>query len=199
MDAAARRQAVSDYMHGLQWCLRYYHDGCCSWTWYYPDFYAPLVSDLAGLEELELSFEMGKPLSPLVQLLAVLPPESQQLLPEPYRELMMETESLLIDGYPTFFEVDRNGKQREWEATSLIPFLDERTLHASAASIGAEDLTPVEAKRNRHGESNVFVPSGKPPPDMDQQDMPKKRAVRTAPSAAVAAKQKRVVKGHQAS
>jgi len=31
---------------------------------------------------------MGKPLAPLVQLLAVLPPESKQLLPLPYRLLM---------------------------------------------------------------------------------------------------------------
>jgi 5'-3' exoribonuclease 1 len=32
-DVESRKEAVSDYMHGLQWCLRYYHDGCCSWTW----------------------------------------------------------------------------------------------------------------------------------------------------------------------
>lgn len=32
-DTGARRQAVADYMRGLQWCLQYYHDGCCSWTW----------------------------------------------------------------------------------------------------------------------------------------------------------------------
>lgn len=92
--------------------------------------------------------------------------------------------------------MDQNGKQREWEATSLIPFLDEETLHASAASIGDEQLSPIEAKRNRHGESVRFVPTGKPPPGMEdsaQANPPRARK----PSAPPASKQ-RVVKGHQA-
>jgi hypothetical protein len=56
---------------------------------YYPDFYAPLVSDLTELSDLKLEFELGKPLDPLVQLLAVLPSESKQLLPQAYRDLML--------------------------------------------------------------------------------------------------------------
>jgi 5'-3' exoribonuclease 1 len=38
---------------------------------------------------LKLEFELGKPLDPLVQLLAVLPSESKQLLPQAYRDLML--------------------------------------------------------------------------------------------------------------
>lgn len=41
-----------------------------------------------GLQSFGVSFDMGQPLAPLVQLLAVLPPESQQLLPPSYRKLM---------------------------------------------------------------------------------------------------------------
>jgi hypothetical protein len=66
----------------------------------------------------------------------------------------------VIDGYPSNFEVDRNGKQREWEATSLIPFLDEDTLQASAKAIDNEMLSPIEAKRNSHGGATTFRPTG---------------------------------------
>ncbi|KAG8467837.1 hypothetical protein KFE25_006889 [Diacronema lutheri] len=190
-DARARTQAVDNYMHGVQWCLRYYHDGCCSWTWFYPDFYAPLVSDLVRLERLDLTFDMGKPLAPLVQLLAVLPPESKQLLPLPYRLLMTETESAVIDGYPMHFEVDRNGKQREWEATSLIPFLDEETLQASAKAIDNGLLSPTEAKRNSHGIETVFTPLGVAPADVPG---PKAQSPTPRPRTA----KPRVVKGMQA-
>lgn len=64
------------------------------------------------------------------------------------------------------FEVDRNGKQREWEATSLIPFLDEETLQSSAKAIDNALLSPVEAKRNSHGVETVFKPSGVAPKEV---------------------------------
>lgn len=75
---------------------QYYLTGCPSWRWYYPFHYAPYPSDLcAYLESLtttevteiapsgaitkanvkiELNFEEGEPLTPLQQLMAVLPP-----------------------------------------------------------------------------------------------------------------------------
>ena len=31
-----KNQLVTSYMEGLAWVLEYYHNGCGSWTWYYP-------------------------------------------------------------------------------------------------------------------------------------------------------------------
>lgn len=49
-DEDGRRALVQAYLEGLCWCLAYYHRGCPSWNWYYPDFYGPLASDLTDLE-----------------------------------------------------------------------------------------------------------------------------------------------------
>lgn len=38
--------------------------------------------------------------------------------------MIMDT-SPIIDFYPPDFRTDLNGKQQEWEAVVLIPFIDE--------------------------------------------------------------------------
>jgi 5'-3' exonuclease len=75
-DEVAIRAVAQSYLQGLYWVLTYYHRGCCSWTWYYPHLYAPLASDLVNLAGYEVKFEVGRPFTPLMQLLSVLPPQS---------------------------------------------------------------------------------------------------------------------------
>jgi 5'-3' exoribonuclease 2 len=75
-DEESIRAVVQSYLEGLYWVLTYYHNGCGSWTWFYPHLYAPLASDLVGLGELRAEFEEGRPFTPLMQLLSVLPPQS---------------------------------------------------------------------------------------------------------------------------
>ena len=38
---------------------------------------------------------------------------------------MVNDDSEVLDFYPTIFDTDLNGKQHEWEAVVLIPFIDE--------------------------------------------------------------------------
>ena len=42
-----------------------------------------------------------------------------------FQRLMTSTSSAVIDFYPVEFEQDLNGKQQDWEAVVLIPFIDE--------------------------------------------------------------------------
>ena len=52
------------------------------------------------LDRYAIKFEMGEPLRPIEQLMAVLPPESADALPLPFARLMTDPESPLKDFYP---------------------------------------------------------------------------------------------------
>lgn len=94
--------------------------GIPSWDWYYPCNYAPFSSDLLHNEGLNIAFDLGEPVSPLTHLLAILPMESNGLLPQTYREAMQEK---LREFYPSNFESDLNGKLRDWEAVVVLPHI----------------------------------------------------------------------------
>uniref|UniRef100_A0A3P8SB29 5'-3' exoribonuclease 1 n=1 Tax=Amphiprion percula TaxID=161767 RepID=A0A3P8SB29_AMPPE len=143
------------YVEGIQWILHYYYHGVQSWSWYYPFHYAPFLSDIRNISELKLTFDLGKPFMPFQQLLAVLPAASMELLPECYRHLMTSERSPIIEYYPLDFKTDLNGKQQEWEAVVLIPFIDERCLLAAMDPCN-DKLTKGEKARNRHTECAVY-------------------------------------------
>jgi len=123
------RSQAEGYIRALQWNLNYYYNGCCSWSWYYPHHYAPYISDIKGFENLKIEFDLGQPFLPYEQLLAVLPSLSKELLPKPFQDLMTEEASPIRLYYPEKFETDLNGKQHEWEAVVLIPFIDEVNIY----------------------------------------------------------------------
>lgn len=167
IDSAAGQEELaklkSAYMHGLHWCLQYYHQGVPSWNWFYPYFYAPLASDMTGLRGIKVSFQKGSPFSPITQLMAVLPPRSADFLPHPMKELMVMPESPVADFYPPDFETDMNGKRNSWEAIVLIPFIDEKRLLAEVRKIEPQNmLTAQERERDLTGKDHWFLASDYP-------------------------------------
>ena len=145
-----------EYIRGIVWTLKYYCTGCCSWSWYYPYHYAPFLSDLTKLDEFVCNFDLATPYVPFEQLLAVLPPASGGLLPAPYRRLMTDQDSPILDFYPTEFEMDLNGKRNDWEAVCLLNFVDEARLHAAVGTIQLDLLSADERQRNtRDPETHV--------------------------------------------
>ncbi|XP_072264021.1 5'-3' exoribonuclease 1 [Pyxicephalus adspersus] len=143
------------YVQAIQWILHYYYHGVQSWSWYYPYHYAPYLSDIQNIRHLKLKFDLGKPFMPFEQLLAVLPAASKDLLPQAYQSLMISQDSPIIDYYPQDFKTDLNGKQQEWEAVVLIPFIDETRL-LEAMEPCNKRLTEEEKNRNRHSECFVY-------------------------------------------
>uniref|UniRef100_H2ZAS5 5'-3' exoribonuclease 1 n=2 Tax=Chordata TaxID=7711 RepID=H2ZAS5_CIOSA len=127
-DIKATEEEISniayEYILGIQWICHYYYNGVQSWGWFYPYHYSPYMSDLCNLSTMQLNYEMNQPFLPFQQLLAVLPAASKDCIPEQYWGLMEES-SIIGDFYPRNFSTDLNGKQQEWEAVVLIPFIDE--------------------------------------------------------------------------
>ena len=161
-DAPKHRALRKAYMEGLIWNLKYYYQGCASWSWYYPFHYGPMLSDLVGLKELmsEIDFgehNYGKPLKPFEQLMGCMPPSSSGLLPEPYRWLMTDQHSPVSEFYPRSFTVDMNGKRWPWEAVVLLPFLDARRLvEVATEHVKPHMLSEAEHARNALKETIVY-------------------------------------------
>ena len=149
---------ITHYVEGLVWCLAYYIKGCVSWTWYYPFHYGPMLQDLRDLPEIakRVSFKLGNPFTPFQQLLGCLPPASKLLLPVPYQWLMTSSNSPCLHFYPAEFAVDMTHKKNPWEATVLLPFIDERLLlEAEEKYCAGAALTKEERLRNSFGTMSV--------------------------------------------
>jgi len=155
-DNVVFHKLFKSYAEGLSWVMRYYYDGCASWSWYYPFHYAPMASDLTSLDRYKIQFELSKPFSPIGQLMGVLPSLSAHALPEPCAELMVNPMSPIIDFYPMDFKLDLNGKKALWQAVALLPWIEEQRLLTELEKIEPK-FTPEEKDRNSLGVDYIFV------------------------------------------
>jgi 5'-3' exoribonuclease 2 len=154
-------EVAREYVTGMCWVLLYYYQGCPSWTWYFPDHYAPFASDLADvvatMEEVVFPNDT-QPFRPLEQLMGVLPAASGALLPEKWRQLMVDEDSPIIDFYPEQFDIDMNGKKQEWQGVALLPFIEEHRLLEALKSVYGT-LTAEESRRNGRRVDRLFLSS----------------------------------------
>ncbi|XP_014676805.1 PREDICTED: 5'-3' exoribonuclease 2-like [Priapulus caudatus] len=160
-----RHEVAAAYVRGLMWVLRYYYQGCASWTWYFPYHYAPFASDFLNVGDLKIEFETDtQPFNPMEQLMGVFPAASKQHLPVTFRRLMFAPESPIIDFYPENFYVDLNGKKYAWQGVALLPFVDEKRLLKALVDV-YPDLTEDEKRRNTRGNDILFVGKDHPAHD----------------------------------
>lgn len=144
------------YVEGLCWVMAYYYQGCPSWKWFYPFHYAPFASDLTTIGELHIRFELGEPFRPFDQLMGVFPAASSTHIPEPFRPLMTEQDSEVIDFYPETFHIDMNGKKAAWQGVALLPFIDEERLLKALETV-YPSLTPEQVRLNARGDAKLFA------------------------------------------
>lgn len=98
------------YIEGIIWNYHYYYKGCVSWDWFFPYYYAPLLSDLKNFAQESFDFKMNEPFNPCEQLLSVLPPFSSHALPKCLQHLLHNDDSEIIDFYPTDFHIGKLGE-----------------------------------------------------------------------------------------
>ena len=126
------------YVDGLKWVTEYYYNGCPSWKWKFPYIQAPFISDIymylkkTNFDINEIKFNMGEPLSPERQLLAVLPYSCADLLSKEYRYLMTDAKSPIIDMYPKKVDLEMIHKDLFRECIPKLPYLDiDRIINAT--------------------------------------------------------------------
>lgn len=146
------KKLVYHYLMGIKWVTSYYFDKCPSWNWYYPFDYPPFITDIAKylpLIDIDLiTFKIGTPLKPFMQLLSVLPPQSNYLLPKTLRKLVLNPNSSLIYMYPSEFEQDFINKHRHWAAIPKLPPLDIDLVRHMFNKY-QDELTLEEENRNK--------------------------------------------------
>lgn len=141
-----------EFYRGLQWVLTYYTKGCVDYEWYFPYHYSPFLSDLAekSSKYSYIPWKKTKCREPFKQLLAILPEESNGILPFPLRSIATSSNPVLGKYYPKDFEVDMAGFKNSWEGVAILPFVDSEKLDKEYLKIiGKVDRNDM--RRNEKG------------------------------------------------
>ena len=152
-------QLVINYLIGIKWVTIYYFDKCPSWDWYFPFENPPLISDIKKyLNKVKINnikFNESKPLKPFVQLLSVLPQQSNYLLPNNLKKLMTNSNSSLSHLYPIDFELDLLNKSKYWMTIPKLPPLEINLVKYIYMKY-QDELSKEDNFRNRLCENLIF-------------------------------------------
>lgn len=119
------------YLQGMAWVYAYYNKGLSGINsyWYYPHYESPLFTELAIVSQMmtNISGYLSVPgqttMNVVQQLLSVLPPQSQYMLPAEVKPLIT-VGSILGQYFPDNYIVTQDGKDTDYEKTPLLPFIN---------------------------------------------------------------------------
>lgn len=140
-----------EYLKGMVWTLQYYFKQCQSWEWQYIYHHAPFISDLSyyfkknKFDFTKINFPISKPLKPLIQLLAVIPPSCHEILPKEYGKLMYSPNSEIIDMFPIEVKLDKLYKESFHKCMPFIPNINISRFENAVINI---KLSQDEKERN---------------------------------------------------
>lgn len=113
--------------------MMYYFRGIqhSSWNYFYPNYYAPLVTDIVDFLQrnplFTVKFPKTEPFHPFKQLLAILPADNvSMLLPESFAKAFKNS---LLPFCPNDYEIDPYGATAEHIMIVKLPFIDLETLN----------------------------------------------------------------------
>lgn len=144
---------VRNYLESLMFTLRYYTEGCPSWSWFYRYRVAPIPSDVYTVLDKQLLdmntlvFEQGQPYTPYQQLMMILPPESMTMIPPTIASLASSVEWRHL--YPAEFEVDALAGIKYIYSEALLPENDREKEFVEAVREREKSLPLDVQGRNR--------------------------------------------------
>jgi len=152
------KKICESYIKTLLWNARYYLNGCCSWTWYYPYDYPPTMADVFYyLDELKslnvIKFNLDEPTNTQALLMMVLPKNSSSFMPKNVFNYISNNPELDALYYPTKYAINIPLHTRYYECSPIIPKVD---IHKTEAIVNKCVLTTDEAKRNIIGKWKYF-------------------------------------------
>jgi 5'-3' exonuclease len=144
---------VTNYLESLMFSLKYYFQGCPSWQWHYRFRISPLLSDVYNFLEKEISnmnefeFKLGAPYTPFQQLMLILPPQLNNLLPSVLRPSMIDDQLLCTQFYPIDFRIDVASGIKTQYSEAILPEINEELLIGTVKKYELK-LSPEEKIRN---------------------------------------------------
>jgi len=148
-----RMDIVRNYLESIMFNLKYYFKGCPAWQWHYKYRIAPLISDVKYALETgvvnpnELVFEQGAPYTPFQQLMLILPPQMDFLVPKVLQPIMTDDKFLCTQFYPREFKLDVTTGIKTIYSEAILPEIDEDVL-ISVVKAQEDKLTEEEKRRN---------------------------------------------------
>ncbi|CAG8583009.1 12608_t:CDS:1 [Gigaspora margarita] len=143
---------ANDYIKTICWVFQYYNGDCPSWRHFYPHHRSPTVQDILKHVEVanfDQTFIPDTPIRPFEQLMCILPPKCNYLVPEPFRTLFTDPQSPIYEFFPKKFKVLNN--------KAILPFVDETRL-MQAMVPGYALLKKEETERNSiNGRVHIYA------------------------------------------
>ncbi len=148
-----RNNIAINYLESLMFNLNYYFNGVPSWQWYYEYRISPLISDIDYvlknniINMNEIEFKIGEPYTPFQQLMLILPPQMNGLVPEVLRPIMTDDKLLCTQFYPIEFRLDVATGIKTQYSEAILPEIDEELLIKTVKKYETK-MTNAEKLRN---------------------------------------------------
>ena len=168
-DATLKMNCVKNYMESLLFTLHYYFKGCPSWTWHYSFRVPPLMTDLhamlqEGLFDIKsIRFTKGVPYTPFQQLMLILPPQMNELLPVPLRGIMVDDALLCTQYYPLEFKLDAAAGIKKITSEAILPEIEDEHILPIIKKI-EKTLSKEDKERNVIRKKVLIYKGGGRPP-----------------------------------
>ncbi len=151
-----------NYLESLIFTTRYYFVGCPSWRWHYRYRVSPFPSDILKvlktkvLNMNEITFPNDVPYTPFQQLLLILPPQMNEILPKALRPIMTDPKMGTVHYYPEKFKLDVVDGMKYIYTEAILPEIDDEVIMKAYDKLQG-DLSESEKVRNTIRSSALLI------------------------------------------